>query len=87
MGHHISAGSQVMLPEEKRDVELGMKYGDELIRIRGDHGSPYHFKANVYRQLGEFEKAKPLYEKSIEGLRHSEKSGTKIGVCLAHTKY
>ena len=66
MGHHIAAGNQVMLPEEKRDIELGMKYGDELIRIRGDHGSPYHFKANVYRQLGEFEKAKPLYEKSIE---------------------
>jgi len=66
MGHHISAGNQVMLPEEKRDIELGMKYGDELIRIRGDHGYPYHFKANVYRQLGEFEKAKPLYEKSIE---------------------
>jgi len=66
MGHHISGGGQVMLPEEKRDVELGMKYGDELIRIRGDHGYPYHFKANVYRQLGEFEKAKPLYEKSIQ---------------------
>jgi tetratricopeptide (TPR) repeat protein len=66
MGHHIAAGNQVMLPEEKRDIELGMKYGDELIRIRGDHGYPYHFKANVYRQLGEFEKAKPLYEKSIE---------------------
>ena len=66
MGHHIAAGTQVMLPKEKRDIELGMKYGDELIRIRGDHGFPYHFKANVYRQLGEFEKAKPLYEKSIE---------------------
>jgi len=66
MGHHIGAGNQVMLPVEKRNVKLGMKYGDELIRIRGDHGYPYHFKANVYRQLGEFEKAKPLYEKSIE---------------------
>ena len=66
MGHHIAAGTQVMLPKEKRDIELGMKYGDELIRIRGDHGFPYHFKANVYRQLGEFEKAKPLYEKSIQ---------------------
>ena len=66
MGHHIAAGDQVMLPEEKRDIKLGMKYSDELIRIRGDHGFPYHFKANVYRQLGEFEKAKPLYEKSIE---------------------
>ena len=66
MGHHIAAGDQVMLPEEKRDIKLGMKYSDELIRIRGDHGFPYHFKANVYRQLGEFEKAKPLYEKSIQ---------------------
>jgi tetratricopeptide (TPR) repeat protein len=66
MGHHISAGDQVMLPEEKRNIELGVKYSDELIRIRGDHGFPYHFKANIYRQLGEFEKAKPLYEKSIE---------------------
>ena len=66
MGHHIAAGTQVMLPEEKRDIELGMEYSDELIRIRGDHGFPYHFKANVYRQLGEFEKAKPLYEQSIE---------------------
>ena len=66
MGHHIAAGLQVMLPEEKRDVDLGMKYGDELIRTRGDHGLPYHLKANCYRQLGEFEKAKPLYEKSIE---------------------
>ena len=66
MGHHISAGDQVMLPEEKRNIELGVKYSDELIRIRGDHGFPYHFKANVYRQLGEFEKAKPLYEKSIQ---------------------
>jgi len=76
MGHHISAGSQVMLPVEKRDVELGMQYGDELIRIRGDHGYPYHFKANVYRQLGQFEKAKPLYEKSIEKRKGLSSEGT-----------
>jgi tetratricopeptide (TPR) repeat protein len=76
MGHHISAGSQVMLPAEKRDVELGMQYGDELIRIRGDHGYPYHFKANVYRQLGQFEKAKPLYEKSIEKRKGLSSEGT-----------
>ena len=66
MGHHIAAGEQVMLPQEERNVELGMNYGDELIRIRGDHGLPYHLKANCYRQLGEFEKAKPLYEQSIK---------------------
>ena len=76
MGHHIAAGTQVMLPEEKRDIELGMKYGDELIRIRGDHGFPYHFKANVYRQLGEFEKARPLYEKSIIKRKGLSSEGT-----------
>ena len=76
MGHHISAGTQVMLPQEKRDVDLGMKYGDELIRIRGDHGLPYHLKANCYRQLGEFEKAKPLYEKSIENRKGLSSEGT-----------
>ena len=76
MGHHISAGTQVMLPQERRDVDLGMKYGDELIRIRGDHGLPYHLKANCYRQLGEFEKAKPLYEKSIENRKGLSSEGT-----------
>ena len=76
MGHHIAAGLQVMLPEEKRDVDLGMKYGDELIRTRGDHGLPYHLKANCYRQLGEFEKAKPLYEKSIQKRKGLSSEGT-----------
>ena len=76
MGHHIAAGTQVMLPEEKRDEELGTKYGDELIRTRGDHGLPYHLKANVYRQRGEFEKAKPLYEKSIQKRKGLSSEGT-----------
>ena len=76
MGHHIAAGTQVMLPEEKRNVELGMKYGDELIRIRSDHGLPYHMKANCYRQLGEFEKAEPLYEESIEKRKGLSSEGT-----------
>ena len=76
MGHHISAGNQVMLPQERRDVDLGMKYGDELIRIRPDQGAPYHLKANCYRQLGEFEKAKPLYEKSIENRKGLSSEGT-----------
>ena len=76
MGHHIAAGTQVMLPEDRRDVDLGMQYGDELIRIRNDHGAPFHLKANCYRQLGEFEKAKPLYEKSIEKRKGLSSEGT-----------
>ena len=80
MGHHIAAGTQVMLPQEERDVELGMDYGDELIRIRGDHGLPYHLKANCYRQLGEFEKAKPLYEQSIKNRKGLSSEGTALVV-------
>ena len=78
MGHHIPSGDRVMLPEERRSVDKGLEYGDELIRIRPDAGFPYHFKANCYRQMGEFEKATPLYEKSIEKRRGKSSEGTAL---------
>ncbi|SVA99612.1 uncharacterized protein METZ01_LOCUS152466 [marine metagenome] len=78
MGHHIPSGDRVMLPEERRSVDKGLEYGDELIRIRPDAGFPYHFKANCYRQMGEFEKAIPLYEKSIEKRRGKSSEGTAL---------
>ena len=78
MGHHIASGDRVMLPEERRSVDKGLEYGDELIRIRPDAGFPYHFKANCYRQMGEFEKATPLYEKSIEKRRGKSSEGTAL---------
>ena len=80
MGHHIGLGNQSMLPENMRDVSLGIKYGDELIRIRPEEGLSYHFKANCYRQLGEFEKAKPLYEKSIEKRKGRTSEGSSLNV-------
>ena len=80
MGHHIGMGNQSMLPEDKRDVSIGIKYGDQLIRIRPDAGLSYHFKANCYRQLGEFEKAKPLYEKSIEKRKGKASEGNAYNV-------
>ena len=78
MGHHIPSGDRVMLPEERRSVEKGLEYGDELIRIRPDSGFPYHFKANCYRQMGEFEKATPLYEQSIKKRRGKSSEGTAL---------
>ena len=80
MGHHIGLGGQSMLPVERRNVSLGLKYGDKLIRIRPEEGLSYHFKANCYRQLGEFEKAKPLYEKSIEKRKGRTSEGTAYNV-------
>ena len=80
MGHHIGLGGQSMLPVERRNVSLGLKYGDELIRIRPEEGLSYHFKANFYRQLGEFEKAKSLYEKSIEKRKGRTSEGSAYNV-------
>jgi len=77
-GHHIAAGGQVMLPEEERNIEQGLKYANELIRIRPDAGYSYHFKANCYRQAGEFEKAIPLYEESINKRRGKSSEGTAL---------
>ncbi len=73
---HIPHGNQVLLPEEKRSVEKGLKYADEMIRIRGDHGRSYHMKGNCYRQIGEFEKAKVLYEEAIVKRRGLSSEGT-----------
>ncbi|MGY8986783.1 MAG: tetratricopeptide repeat protein [Sphingomonadales bacterium] len=78
MGHHIPSGDRVMLPEDKRNTDKGLEYGDELIRIRPDAGFSYHFKANCYRQIGEFEKAIPLYEKSIEKRRGKSSEATAL---------
>jgi|TARA_B110001454_G_scaffold155279_1_gene144622 tetratricopeptide (TPR) repeat protein len=80
IGHQIPMGDRVMLPQERRDTDLGSQYADELIRIRPDAGQPYHWKANIYRQLGEFEKAKPFYEKAIEKRNGKSAEGTSYNV-------
>ena len=78
MGHHIPTGNRVMLPESERNRKKGLEYADQLIRIRPEAGFSYHFKANYYRMIGDFEKAKPLYEKSIEKRRGSSSEGTAL---------
>ena len=80
IGHQIPMGDRAMLPQERRDTELGSKYADELIRIRPDAGFPYHWKANIFRQLGEFEKAKPFYEQSIEKRKGKAAEGNAYNV-------
>ena len=77
-GHHIPSGERVMLPEEERDVQLGLEYSNQLIKIRPEEGFSYHFKANCYRMIGEFDKAMPLYETSINKRRGSSSEGTAL---------
>ncbi len=75
-GFHIPLGDRKMLPAEKRDIQKGLKYSEELIRIRPDAGLSYQFKANCYRALGEFEKAKPLYEKGVDVSKGQSREGS-----------
>ena len=78
-GLHFSESGLVELGTDKEKyVEIASQYIDELIRIRPTSGHPYHSKANLYRKLGDFEKAKPLYEKSIQERKGSSAEGTAL---------
>ena len=65
-GLHIAYGFYNILPEEDRNIKKGMEYSERLIKMKPDRAHGYHFKANCYRQIGDFEKAIPLYEKAVE---------------------
>ena len=75
-GFHVPLGDRKMLPDDERDIEKGLLYSDELIRIRPDAGLSYQFKANCYRALGDFEKAKPLYQKGVEVSKGQSREGS-----------
>jgi len=71
-------GSLKMAPDQKKYVDGGLEYLNELIRIRPESGQPYHSKANLYRKIGDFEKAKPFYEKSLQKRKGSSAEGTAL---------
>ena len=73
-------GSLKMAPDQEKYVDGGLEYINELIRIRPESGQPYHSKANLYRKIGDFEKAKPFYEKSIQKRKGSSAEGTALTV-------
>ena len=75
-GFHVPLGDRKMLPDDERDIEKGLLYSDELIRIRPEAGLSYQFKANCYRALGDFEKAKPLYQKGVEVSKGQSREGS-----------
>ena len=65
-GQHVMYGFYDLLPTEERNVNIGIKYAEKLIELKPNSAHGFHAKANCYRQLGEFEKAIPLYDKSVE---------------------
>jgi len=64
--HHVVVGDNKMLPKERQDKNLVIKYTEEMIRSRPKAPSGYQLRANIERQYSNFEGAKPLYEKMVE---------------------
>ena len=64
--HHVVVGFNNMLPKERQDKNLVIKYTEEMIRSRPKAPNGYQLRANIERQYSNFEGAKPLYEKMVE---------------------
>tara|TARA_B100001559_G_scaffold160534_1_gene134715 strand:+ start:342 stop:1847 length:1506 start_codon:yes stop_codon:yes gene_type:complete len=64
--HHVVEGTNNMLPKEKLNKELVIKYTEEMIRIRPLGPKGYQLRANVERQFSNFEGAKPHYQKMVD---------------------
>ncbi len=64
--HHVVVGFNNMLPKERQDKALVIKYTEEMIRSRPKAPNGYQLRANVERQYSNFEDAKPLYQKMVD---------------------
>jgi len=63
---HIAGGTYVMLPKEQQDKAKGIKYAEEMIRIRPKSPGAHQLRANLERQYSNFEEANTLYQKMID---------------------
>jgi tetratricopeptide (TPR) repeat protein len=64
--HHVVEGNNNMLPKERQDRSLVIKYTEEMIRVRPLGPKGYQLRANVERQYSNFEEAKPHYQKMVD---------------------
>ena len=64
--HHVVEGTNNMLPKERLDKALVVKYTEEMIKIRPMGPKGYQLRANVERQYSNFEGAKPHYQKMVD---------------------
>ena len=63
---HIAGGTYIMLPKEQQDKAQGIKYAEELIRIRPMSPGAHQLRANIERQYSNFEEANIIYQKMID---------------------
>lgn len=82
---HINVyNGQILLPENKQDKKLGIKYVDKMIRLRPDAAVGYQIRGNVDRANSNFESAKKWYDKALGKRRETGRAASGLLGVIAH---
>ena len=81
--HHVVVGNNLMLPKERQDKDLVIKYTEEMIRSRPKAPNGYQLRANVERQYSNFEGAKPLYQKMVDVVNETGSSSKPTALLIS----
>ena len=81
--HHVVVGNNNMLPRERQNKELVVKYAEEMIRSRPKAPNAYQYRANIERQYSNFEAAKPLYQKMVDVVNETGSSAKSTALLIS----
>ncbi len=81
--HHVVVGNNIMLPKERQDKNLVIKYTEEMIRSRPKAPNGYQLRANIERQYSNFEAAKPLYQKMVDVVNETGSSAKSTALLIS----
>tara|TARA_Y100000590_G_scaffold348510_1_gene399567 strand:- start:449 stop:1954 length:1506 start_codon:yes stop_codon:yes gene_type:complete len=81
--HHVVVGYNPMLPKERQDKKLVVKYTEEMIRVRPKAPNAYQLRANIERQYSNFEEAKPLYQKMVDVVNETGSSAKSTALLIS----
>ena len=81
--HHVVVGNNLMLPKERQDKNLVIKYTEEMIRSRPKAPNGYQLRANIERQYSNFEGAKPLYQKMVDVVNETGSSAKSTALLIS----
>tara|TARA_Y100000996_G_scaffold348708_1_gene287329 strand:- start:804 stop:2309 length:1506 start_codon:yes stop_codon:yes gene_type:complete len=81
--HHVVVGNNIMLPKERQNKNLAIKYTEEMIRSRPKAPNGYQIRANIERQYSNFEAAKPLYQKMVDVVNETGSSAKSTALLIS----
>ena len=82
---HINVyNGQILLPENKQDKKLGIKYVDKMISLRPEAAVGYQIRGNVNRANSDFESAKKWYDTALKKRRETGRPASGLLGVIAH---